>query len=309
MAKIYSLPRALIVGSPKVKLLDERPEPEKEAPEAAKPRGRKTELIGRSAKSRHSCSQLLAAITAPFDVGHYSLTYGDWYPQGKKEISLEKESIQTAAKRAGLFGIWVLEFQRPPRQAAHWHMLLWERQPGAREKFAEWWHRHTENDDKHAIIVRQGEEGKASWYFNYHQEKTNQTPPVKVGRWWGKVDKHELEKWIHCEYCADTQDDREIIWLKRVARRMHRASYRASVARYLRTRSGVDPRMVVKTTRRKGSLGEPGTVDDRRRVMRMRTVRSSMGAQGFTWFLREEDHARVLSYVAQLLRIKYPDPF
>lgn len=307
MAKIYSSPRALIVGKPKVTALqdeEDKADSQKESPEAGKPRGKKTELVGRSAKSRHSCSQLLAAITAPFDVGHYSATYADSFPRSKIEIQLEKMAIQQAAKRAGLFGIWTLEFQK--RGAPHWHMLLWERQPGAREKFTKWWHRHTENDHEAAIVVRQGDEAKASWYFNFHQHKEDQTPLVKVGRWWGKIDNEELEKWIHCNQVANA-DGREIIWLKRFARRMHRADYRQKLVRFLaktpeQRKKMPDPRTRVSSYWRKEEQHK------RRKVWRARKARSSLGEQGFTWFLKEEHHAHILLFVDKLLN-RPKDPF
>jgi len=203
-----------------------------------------------------------------------------------------------------LFGIWTLEFQK--RGAPHWHMLLWERQPGAREKFVKWWHRHTENSDPHAIVVRQGDEAKASWYFNFHQEKGNQTPSVKVGRWWGKIDGDELEKWIHCNQVADA-DGPEIIWLKRCARRMHRAVYRQKLVSFLRKTKEErekmpDPRIRVSSYRRKTEQHK------RRKVWRVRKARSSLGEQGFTWFLREEHHAHILHFVHKLL-YRSIDPF
>lgn len=292
MAKIYSLPRALIVGTPKVTALKGQKDvqTEKKDPQTAKSGGLKTELVGRSAISRHSCSQLLAAITAPFEVGHYSLTYGQDFPRSKAEIQDEKHALTEAGKYAGLFGIWTLEFQQ--RFAPHWHCLLWERVPGAKEKFVKWWHKHTANDSERAIVVRQGDEAKASWYFNFHQEKQNQTPLVRVGRWWGKVDGAEVEKWIHCEHVASTHNDKDVINLKRIARRMHALRYRETVRAFLAGKSDKDPRKLVRQKRSKDSLPVV-----RRSVHRCRVARSSLGPQGFTWFLRESDHGRVLSWV------------
>jgi len=259
--------------------------------------------VGRSAKSRHSCAQLLAAISAPFDVGHYSATYGKVFPKTRDEISHEKNAIQQAGKRAGLFGIWTMEFQK--RGAVHWHLLLWGTD-AAREKFVTWWHRHTRNDDPHAIVVRQGDEAKASWYFNFHQSKSDQTPPLRVGRWWGKVDSNELEKWIQCEQVAEIFDDMEVIWLKRFARRMSRARYRESVRSFLRHgRSGPDPRERVEGNGRHHESGKGRS----RSVYRCRRARSSLGGQGFTWFLKEQEHGRVLHRVCDILGHHPGDPF
>jgi hypothetical protein len=271
----------------------------------------------------------LAAVSAPYFVGHYAATYGKEFPKTRDEISHEKNAIQQAAKRAGLFGIWTMEFQK--RGAVHWHLLLWERIEGGQQKFVTWWHRHTCNPDEHAIVVRQGDEAKASWYFNFHQAKGDQTPPLCVGRWWGKVDSDELGKWILCEPVAEIFDDAEVIWLKRLARRMHRSRYRASVVSFLcsANRSGVDPRCAVRATFGRlpnsvdGSVvtgrgvggGDQGvsrlggSARKRRLVHRCRKARSSMGAQGFTWFLKEQEHMRVLQRVCDILGHHPGDPF
>jgi hypothetical protein len=307
MATIYSLPRALIVGTPKVRALhpQDTVRCETKDPKAVNPWGLKTELIGRSARSRHSCSQLLAAITAPFEVGHFTATYPDSFPRSKQEIQLEKQAIAQAGKRYGLAGVWTLEFQK--RGAPHWHMLLWQTIPGAAEKFCTWWQGHTNNPASAAILVSSGDEGKAGWYFNFHQCKEYQTPPVRVGRWWGVINGQELKKWIHCKPVASTMVDRDVVWMKRVARRSQRAAYRGQLCRFLsrvecQGKSG-DPRVIV------GSYYRDGKEYHRRKVHRCRVAKSSLGPQGFTWFLREEQHMRVLQWVAKVQERPYANPF
>ena len=101
----------------------------------------------------------------------------------------------------------------------HWHMLVYSERADQIESFIRWWKRTT-NANEEGCFVTAGDAAKAAWYMALHQvKKDEQSPPICVGRWWGKLNGVELKKWMRLDQIADNVQPVDVIWLKRLMRR------------------------------------------------------------------------------------------
>lgn len=267
----------------------------------------------------------MSRLSAPGTAYHVTATYHKEWPEDSESLRLEKNRINKAATDAGVFGFWRLEFQRPRTEderqrvteetaerrafagrlslwfavclllaraadaktaisktgvtyrppvlwpaspgenkvptwggrVPHWHFFLHEIRDGCLERFKRWW-RRTTNPSEEGFFVTPGEAGKAAWYYAFHSLKLDQSPPLSVGRWWGKLNSPRLKPFLRCEVIATHVEDADVIWLKRLMRRKQKC-------------------------------------------------RGSLGAQGFTWYLVESEHARVLGAADELAKLSGPD--
>lgn len=241
--------------------------------------GLKKAITGFSKASRINLARKLAQLASPHEAAHVTLTYGHSWPASAPALAAEKTAIQTRLSQLGLFGYWVLEYQK--RGAPHWHLLLFGASLQTSLVAARvWWAKRTGNSSVQGMFVTPGEAARASWYFALHSQKEDQSPNFAVGRWWGVVDGPSVKRWSRAEQIAEFICDREIIWLKRLARRHAAAALGARMQAFVAGR-GSDPRRVIKR--------ENGRV-----WRRLVKYRGSMGVQGFSWFLPEIQHTRVL---------------
>lgn len=146
------------------------------------------------------------------------------------------------------------------RGAPHFHFLIWSPNRTDCSDVTADWLRISGNESEYAVDVRQGDEGKAGWYLAMHSLKEHQRPDdVQDGRWWGFVNRPAFYEHVVCYDLADDLTAKEIIVLKRLYRR----------ATGCRTFGG--------------SSSHP----------------CDCGRQGFSWFLPESEHKRVLYWVHQ----------
>jgi len=196
------------------------PEGEKKAgPRARGAGGRKQTLKGFSKQSRLNLASKLACVSCPWDVAHWTFTYHRTWPESGAALIEEKKRLRTRLEQLGVWGFWVLEFQE--RGAPHWHVLVWGQDLQRSETLARrWWEDRTHNHTGEGLHCTPGDVGKAAWYFALHGQKENQSPRFEVGRWWGIIGTKECKRWSRLEQVAECVLDREVIWLKRLFRRM-----------------------------------------------------------------------------------------
>lgn len=224
---------------------DTKKDPQDEAsPEG---QGTKGNVRGFSSKSSLNISRLLSSIDWKKNgmCVHITLTYHLAWPSTKHEIKLAKQALVQSLGRKLVCGIWKLEYQnretleeRDARRARrisrtkargsllvpHWHVLGWI--PASRyEEFCEWlfdwWSGYSGNDSTYAIDVRPGDTGKASFYLCLHAAKTNQTPAIEVGRWWGYIHRDKVMESVDVALVGQI-NRLESIWWYRLYRRYRR---------------------------------------------------------------------------------------
>jgi hypothetical protein len=174
-------------------------------------------IVGFSPKARRNLAKYIATLVVPPVGIHLTCTYGKKYPKNSSDYKTDLDKFKKRLIRLGLFGIWVLEFQE--RGAPHFHLLLfptdnesWE----LGEFAARAWREVSGNTSNSAAFVSNGATGRSTFYLALHSTKGNQSPPWRVGRWWGKIDTKHLKSVEFTEDLAECENDRELVWLKRI---------------------------------------------------------------------------------------------
>lgn len=157
--------------------------------------GTKAELCGFSGKSSLNLSRLLSSLdwSKLGECLHVTLTYHHQFPRNKEGLSKHKYYIQKLVGRNCEAGIWRLEFQE--RGAPHFHLLVW-----LGDRFAadfetwlrEWWGNFASNSARDAVYITSGDQARGVWYLAMHAGKDAQAPEIKVGRWWGYINRSRL---------------------------------------------------------------------------------------------------------------------
>jgi hypothetical protein len=194
--------------------------------------GSKRELRGMSAKSSLSIARVLSSLDwgKNGECVHVTLTYWKTWPGDKeteKHPCLADVKRQLVARLGEHFtsGIWRLEFHPPkpkrPHHVPHWHCLLWcpaERMEEAIAWLRKWWQRFADNSNEEGVHVSSGSQARGTWYLALHAAKREQSPPFKVGRWWGYVNR---EKLLAAQDINETGvlTERERVWWARLYRR------------------------------------------------------------------------------------------
>jgi len=208
--------------------------------------GNKRELRGMSRASARNLSKALSIQDWKKNgiCLHVSCTYGAHkWPSSKSDLADEKAAFTRDLGRAGLTGIWRLEYQsresaaeREARYAAkirrnksqggslkvpHWHFLLWvgTQDPVDRERWlVAWWHQFSGNSSPYSIKITSGDQARGTWYLGMHAAKGAQAPAFAVGRWWGYIDR---EKFLSASdlHSHGEIDDRTRVWWARLFRR------------------------------------------------------------------------------------------
>lgn len=281
VASVFSAPRMLKIGVTTSSIAGD---------DQSGNRGKKGVVTGFSAAARSNLARCLAQISSPHPLSHVTLTYRDMFPCSGEALAKEKQALCMAAQRCGLYGVWRLEFHRSTENTEwgmvpHWHCLLYsgtektayltqsaptghgtmsaEVNKGVADFVA--WFRRNRNAHVRGSHITNGDEASASWYMAYHAVKLDQSPPFKVGKWWGYVQEPQLKKWSRLDEVAQGVSPAEIIWFKRLWRRKTNAERRAK---------GLSP------------------------------VRASLGSStGISWFLNQGDHAPLLHLVDGLGRM------
>lgn len=320
---ILSAPRCLIVAP---RHPDEEPEKE-EGPTRTGEASKKQAIAGISQRSRLNLARQLAQFSAPGEAFHVTLTYSpehhphhEIYPSDGESIRLEKQRINQAAADCGVFGFWRLEFQRP-------------RDEDERERLA----------DHRAEVERSGR-SLAMWALvvlmlararrlrDFRDEARSWSWPRMPGRkedtaWRGRV-----PHW-HC-FVHEVQPgglDRFKRWWKRSTNSHHegffvtageagRAAWYFGLHGYKDDQSppflvgrwcGKLNGKVVERFMRLEKIAEevePSEIIWLKRLMRRKQkCRGSLGVQGFTWFLTECEHARVIHAAAELATLDRKD--
>jgi hypothetical protein len=229
-------------------------------------------IIGFSQKAKLNLARYLSRLNVPSNALHLSCTYGASFPKTSDSFKHDLAVFKKRVIRLGLYGVWRLEFQK--RGAPHYHFLLW---PVDGESYflgdaaAESWRKVSGNNSDSAAYVSGGAIGRSAWYLALHSAKGDQSPPIKVGRWWGKISSEELNDREQSDPVASLDSQKEMILLKRIFVRHLYAQKR-------------------KLARNHGN-GKP-----RRPLARKWSSNSNAG---FTWFLPEASHSKLLKFVAE----------
>lgn len=198
----------------------------------ASAKGTKRELRGMSAKSSLSIARVLSSLDwdKNGECIHVTLTYWKTWPgdtETEKHGCLADVKMRMVARLAEHFtcGIWRLEFHPPkkkrPHYVPHWHCLLWHaaaQMDEAIEWLRKWWKRFADNPSEEGVHITRGDQARGTWYLAMHAAKREQSPPFKVGRWWGYINRETL---LGAQDINETGvlTERERVWWARLYRR------------------------------------------------------------------------------------------
>jgi len=186
-------------------------------------RGKRGQIVGFSPEARYRLAKELSAIDWPVTPAHITLTYGQNWP---KDPKAHLAAIRKFCMRdSGWCGVWRLEFQK--RGAPHFHLLLFGCTEASEDRFRRWWSRRSRNDSQHAFKATYRDAGRASWYLALHSTKDTQAPRIKVGRWWGWIDRDRVRSFRRRENIG-TLSLIQRYRLARIARRLTKGKIRPS---------------------------------------------------------------------------------
>lgn len=266
MAQVFSGPRVLQVinrvGSEK----EPARSPDEKTASRRKRGGCKSELVGISRQSRLELARQMAQISSPDQLAHLTLTYGDQYPTCREQLDQEKRALTTALSRLGCYGFWRLEFQRPRGRDTEFE-----------GKVPHW----------HCLLwAPQGQNPRDRYVFD------------RVATWWKKHTCNASD-----QACFVTPgDEGKALWYMALHAVKTDQSPEFKVGRWWgKIRSGEIARwsrleMVAR------ALLDRETIWLKRLMRRKTGSRGSLGVQGFTWFLKESDHMRVLKCVHDIVK-------
>jgi hypothetical protein len=181
--------------------------------------GIKKQIQGFSAKARYNLAKELSRICWDVEPAHITLTYGKTYPKSKEHL----EALRKWLERRGYYGVWRLEFQE--RGAPHYHILLGGFSPGQENAFRNYWIKLSGNTSRRGFKATYRESGKSSWYLALHHAKDNQAPDIKVGRWWGWIDRSKTVS-LQKRECLGELSEKQTYRIARISRKLSRGRLR-----------------------------------------------------------------------------------
>jgi hypothetical protein len=208
--------------------MDDREEKAARSVDADAGGGTKQELRGKSRQSSLNLARVLSSLdwTQNGACVHVTLSYWKRWPGDKDALAGVKSALVRDLGRRLECGIWSLEYQverfeKFGEWVPHWHVLGWlggRSADGFEVWLRKWWVDFAGNPSEHGVHVTSGDQARGTWYLAMHAAKLAQSPPFRVGRWWGYVNRDKLLRAQDLQQTGEP-DLRTLIWWARLYRR------------------------------------------------------------------------------------------